>query len=303
MAERQLVAEVDADHGIAQGYRFDAFLSYSHAADGRLAPALRNGLHRFAKPLFELRVLRVFRDETSLSANPALWPSIEAALTESRFFILMSSRVWDVRTGTELAVLRGHENGLWDAVISPDGTRVVTASGDGTARLWDLPKRKEKAVLRGHMDAVVTAAISADGSKVVTASEDNTARLWDLNTGKILAVLRGHEHWLYAAAFSPDGTRIVTVSDDFTARLWDANTGKELAVLHGHESPVVSAAFSPDDNKIVTTSWDKTARIWDVPRSKQELIDLARQRVQRSLTSDERRRFFLSADQAAQGGY
>jgi WD40 repeat protein len=71
--------------------RFDAFISYSHAADGRLAPALRNGLHRFAKPLFKLRALTVFRDETSLSATPALWPSIEEALGRSRFFILMAS--------------------------------------------------------------------------------------------------------------------------------------------------------------------------------------------------------------------
>jgi WD40 repeat protein len=137
---------------------------------------------------------------------------------------------------------------------------------------------------------------------VVTASEDNTARLWDPNTGKLLAVLRGHDHWLYAAAFSPDGNRIVTVSDDFTARLWDANTGEELVALHGHESVVVSAAFSPDGTKVVTSSWDKTARIWDVPRSDQKLIDLARQHVHRSLTSDERRRFFLLADETAKVG-
>ena len=30
--------------------RYDAFLSYSHAADGKLAPALQRALHRFAKP-------------------------------------------------------------------------------------------------------------------------------------------------------------------------------------------------------------------------------------------------------------
>jgi hypothetical protein len=29
---------------------FDGFISYSHAADGRLAPAVQRGLHRLAKP-------------------------------------------------------------------------------------------------------------------------------------------------------------------------------------------------------------------------------------------------------------
>ena len=70
---------------------YSAFISYSHAADGKLAPALQFALHRFAKPWYRLRALRVFRDKASLSANPALWPSIERALAESGHFLLMAS--------------------------------------------------------------------------------------------------------------------------------------------------------------------------------------------------------------------
>ncbi len=33
-------------------------------------------------------------------------------------------------------VLRGHEGRLTTAAFSPDGSRVVTASTDGTARVW-----------------------------------------------------------------------------------------------------------------------------------------------------------------------
>ena len=43
--------------------RYDAFISYSHAADGRLAPAVQNGLQRLARKVFQRRALRVFRDE------------------------------------------------------------------------------------------------------------------------------------------------------------------------------------------------------------------------------------------------
>ena len=51
---------------------YDAFISYSHAVDGRLAPALQSALQRFSKPWYRLRALRIFRDNASLSANPAL---------------------------------------------------------------------------------------------------------------------------------------------------------------------------------------------------------------------------------------
>jgi WD40 repeat protein len=71
--------------------RYRAFISYSHAVDGQLAPALQRGLHRLAKPWYRPPPWPVFRDQTSLSATPALWSSIEQALDASAFFILLAS--------------------------------------------------------------------------------------------------------------------------------------------------------------------------------------------------------------------
>lgn len=75
--------------GATSGY--DAFISYSHALDGVLAPALQTGLERFAKPWYRARALRVFRDNASLSASPGLWTSIEEALAASAWLVLMAS--------------------------------------------------------------------------------------------------------------------------------------------------------------------------------------------------------------------
>ena len=70
---------------------YDAFISYSHALDGRLAPIFQQELENFAKPWYRLRSLRVFRDDASLTANPGLWSSIEGALAGSAWFVLMAS--------------------------------------------------------------------------------------------------------------------------------------------------------------------------------------------------------------------
>src|ERR1700680_2229687 len=59
---------------------YDAFISYSHSADGRLAPAVQAGLQRLARPWYRIRALRVFRDESGVSVNPPLWTSVGAAL-------------------------------------------------------------------------------------------------------------------------------------------------------------------------------------------------------------------------------
>src|SRR5215203_4062582 len=71
---------------------YDAFISYSHAKDKSVAAALQSVVQRLGKPWYRRRALRVFRDDTSLSATPSLWPSIESALDRSRFLVLLASQ-------------------------------------------------------------------------------------------------------------------------------------------------------------------------------------------------------------------
>lgn len=42
----------------------------------------------------------------------------------------------DLRRSAPITTLAGHGAWVWSAAFSPNGTRVVTASADGTARLW-----------------------------------------------------------------------------------------------------------------------------------------------------------------------
>ena len=70
---------------------FDAFISYSHAADGGLAPAVQRALQTLARPWNRRRALEVFRDQTGLAVSPGLWSSICAGLDESRHFVLLAS--------------------------------------------------------------------------------------------------------------------------------------------------------------------------------------------------------------------
>ncbi|HPH29678.1 MAG TPA: AAA-like domain-containing protein, partial [Pseudomonadota bacterium] len=85
-----------------------------------------------------------------------------------------------------------HEKPVYTVTFSPDGSRVVTASYDGTAGLWDAKTGASLLSLKGHTKSVRAASFSPDGSRVVTASYDGTARLWDVKTGASLLSLKGH---------------------------------------------------------------------------------------------------------------
>ena len=70
---------------------YDAFISYSHAKDKPIAAALQSAIQKLGKPWYARRALRLFRDDTSLSATPHLWPMIEQALSQSSHFLLFAS--------------------------------------------------------------------------------------------------------------------------------------------------------------------------------------------------------------------
>ncbi len=116
----------DGVGGATSGY--DAFISYSHALEGALAPALQTGLERFAKPWYRPRVLRVFRDTTNLAANPGLWSSIEDALAASAWLVLMAS------PDAARSKWVNREVAWWLANKSPQRLLVVLTEGEFA---WD----------------------------------------------------------------------------------------------------------------------------------------------------------------------
>ncbi|KAG2066758.1 hypothetical protein BDR04DRAFT_1029204, partial [Suillus decipiens] len=162
--------------------------------------------------------------------------------------------------------LQGHTSPVNSVSFSPDGTRIVTGSWDGTVRLWDAGTGESVGEpLRGHTSSILSVSFSPDGTRIVTGSQDRTVRLWDAWTGEPVGEpLRGHTRSVLSVSFSPDGTRIVTGSDDRTVRLWDAGTGEPVGEpLWGHTCSVLSVSFSPDGTRIISGSADRTVRLWD----------------------------------------
>ncbi len=185
-------------------------------------------------------------------------------------------KVWDARTGQELLSLAGHTGGVSSLAFSPNcdrtdeapaelcGTRLATASWDGTAKVWNTSYSQE--FLTMYSPQASAGAFSPDGARLATGSSDGSLSLSDITTAPARELLtwRAHNGAVNGATFSPDGTRLATTSDDYTVKVWDVATGSEQQTLRGHTSGVYSVAFSPDGTRLVTTSLDQTAKIWDI---------------------------------------
>lgn len=109
---------------MAEPGRYDVFMSYSHALDTELAPALQRALRGLGRRWYRPYALRVFRDRTGLGVNASLWHGIESALVKADNFVLLASppaarSVW-VRREVE----------WWRAHRSPETFLVALTGGE-----------------------------------------------------------------------------------------------------------------------------------------------------------------------------
>ncbi|KAJ3759119.1 WD40 repeat-like protein [Lentinula raphanica] len=150
-------------------------------------------------------------------------------------------RVWDIRSGYCIYVLRGHTSTIRCMKVLHNRPIAVSGSRDNTLRVWDIQRGRMLRVLEGHVASV--RCLDVCGNRVVSGSYDYTCRLWNVDTGQCLHVLQGHMSQVYSVAF--DGVRIASGGMDTTVRVWDAETGECQATLQGHTALVCQLQLSP----------------------------------------------------------
>jgi len=155
-------------------------------------------------------------------------------------------------------VLAGHVKEVYVVAVSPDGTRIASAGGDGKAMVWDAATGQLVLTLAGHQGRIGALAFSPDGERLATGGHDRTVKLWNIG---------GHADGVWSVAFSPaDGNVLATGGGDHTARLWDLSSGtpRLLHRLEGHTNAVYRVAFDPAGRRLVTGGLDGAAKLWDV---------------------------------------
>lgn len=206
-------------------------------------------------------------------------------------------RIWDANSGAYLFGFIGGDDQVSSAIFSPKGDRLATSSADGTVRLWDAsgkawPAADDKQFIKRFKDQVLGLAFSPQGTHLAACTLDGTVMVFDLVSGQDFK-LDGHRMAVGAVAFDPAGKRLATASWDRTARVWDLASHREL-FLFTHPLGVESVAFSADGKSLATASDDGVVRLY--PLDDDELLELARSRITRTLTTEECRQF-LHTDQ------
>jgi len=163
----------------------------------------------------------------------------------------------------DLLTLAGHADAVTCVAFSPDGTRIVSGSQDGTVRIWDAASGESVLTLDGKLKV----------------PDELPQYLQELPTASVQ-----HETHITSVAFSPDAKRVaaatvglaiaysresspIELPTGFAIKLWDAKSGVELLTLELADdlwAPAVAfTAFTPDGQRLVTGLGDGTVTLYD----------------------------------------
>jgi WD40 repeat protein len=156
-------------------------------------------------------------------------------------------------------------NSVNSVAVSPDGSLVATASGEGGVRLYDAQTGGIARCIGGAGDRCVV--FSPDGRTLTAAGfhMDKLVGIYDVQTGKRSMALPGQTEWeADATAFSPDGKLIASTGTDKQILVWDLATGKLRHQLKDQSFRSAALAFSPDSATLASAGGDKLVRFWDM---------------------------------------
>jgi WD40 repeat protein len=203
----------------------------------------------------------------------------------------------DARTGRTKDLGTTTCTGGWDGyAFDRSSTLVAAGSFCGEAYVWNAGTGRRVGrpiALGGELAAI---AFSPDRRRIAVASWNSTVKVADVATGRVIGTLTGHTGGVAMVAYSPDGRYLASASLDHTVRIWDARTLALLRVIT-HPDRVLGVEFTSDSRDIVTFDAASTVRVWDACTACEEpksLLALARTRITRALTAQERKTFGVS---------
>uniref|UniRef100_A0A1B6DMK2 Actin-interacting protein 1 n=1 Tax=Clastoptera arizonana TaxID=38151 RepID=A0A1B6DMK2_9HEMI len=133
-----------------------------------------------------------------------------------------------------------HKGGVYGVAWNPDGTQLLTASGDKTCKLWDVETRTViSEFVMGNQVEDQQVSCLWQGQHLLTVSLSGFISYLDVNNpSQPIRIIKGHNKPITVLTLSPERNTIYTGSHDGFITSWDAKTGENdriEGVGHGNQ--------------------------------------------------------------------
>ncbi|KAK0140997.1 WD repeat-containing protein 18 [Merluccius polli] len=201
--------------------------------------------------------------------------------------------LWEVSTGSLLAVLSRHYQDISCVKFTDDSSHFITGGKDNLALVWRLARfvvqldqgcRAEPLHVLSRHSLPVTdlyCGLMGPQARVATASLDQTVKLWELCSGELLlsilfdvgimsVTLDPCEYFLFCGGSDGNIFQVSLCSQSLSRDKTFQSESDGNQVFKGHRNLVSCLSVSMDGTLLLSGSHDETLRLWDV-QSKQSI--------------------------------
>ncbi|KAK3292654.1 TUP1-like enhancer of split-domain-containing protein [Chaetomium fimeti] len=181
---------------------------------------------------------------------------------------------------------------VYSCHISPDGSRLATAGGDGHVRVWstkailnaDHPehgKPRQLCHMSHHLGTIHSVRFSPNGRYLASGADDRVICIYQLDSNppshaatfgtnepppvenwKTHKRLVGHDSDVQDLAWSYDNSILVSVGLDSKVVVWSGHTFEKLKTIAVHQSHVKGITFDPANKFFATAGDDRHIKIF-----------------------------------------
>lgn len=170
--------------------------------------------------------------------------------------------------------LEGHTKPVGGLQFSTDGSRLLSASADGTVRLWSIAEERELKRIELDPSRANVRCLSwleeVDRVLIGSAMERDSLALYSLETGDELIVFETEPHPTIAACLFDGGKQAISAGFR-EMQVWETTKSRPVRSFGGG---FTTAAFTPDGLRAITGNSNHSLTVWDVENGEplQQLI-------------------------------
>ncbi|MFY0628109.1 MAG: caspase family protein [Reichenbachiella sp.] len=175
-----------------------------------------------------------------------------------------SIKVWNM-SGTLLNTLYGHAAEVMSLEFSPDGTKLISGSADGTVKEWDMEKYQLIQTIPANEGWTRSVAYNYNATLIASGGDDGKIEIWNAADGQNQNSIIGHSNWVQTIEFSPDGRYVASGGHDNILTLIDTENGSIVYNSPPQDYFVLCVAFEPTGKHFVSTSlYSEKLNVWDI---------------------------------------
>ena len=178
-------------------------------------------------------------------------------------------RIWIITETHQrmLHSMKEHRGSVNSLVCNNNGTKVVSASSDGSCIVWDLHKGVR---IHALFESTVFKDVlfHPDESQYLTCGTNSKISYWDAYDGTAIRIIDGGYSEITCMDIPSSGTIFVSGSADKTVRVWSYDDGIPISTGNAHSGRVNAVAISPNQKKLVSVGDEGGIFIWDLSNIK-----------------------------------